>query len=78
MNRAQKQKELDEMQMKQKSMNTSHSELQKVTQQKISDLQQMFKENVEDSIKILLEKVAEVDISVPDTYKQRGASARGN
>ena len=78
MNRAQKQKELDEMQMKQKSMNTSHSELQTVTQQKISDLQQMFKENVEDSIKILLEKVAEVDISVPDTYKQRGASARGN
>jgi len=59
-------------------MNTSASELQKVTQQKISDLQQMFKENVEDSIQILLKKVAEVDITVPDTYKQRGASARGN
>merc|ERR1712083_336309 len=76
--RAQKQKELDEMQQKMAAVNTSHSELQQETQQKIQDLSQMFKENVADSIQILLAKVGEVDISVPDTYKQRGASARGN
>merc|ERR1711997_486632 len=73
--RAQKQKELDEMQQKMAAVNTSHSELQQETQQKIQDLSQMFKENVADSIQILLAKVGEVAISVPDTYKQRGASA---
>ena len=76
--RAQKQRELDEMQQKMQAVNTSQSELQQETEQKIVDLQQMFKENVADSIQILLQKVGEVDVSVPDTYKQRGASARGN
>merc|ERR1719216_654147 len=73
--RAQKQSELDEMQQKMAAVNTSHSELQLETQQKIEDLQQRFKENVAESIQILLQKVGEVDISVPNTYKQRGASA---
>lgn len=66
------------MQKKLSSTNTSQNELQKVTKAKISDLEQMFKENVEDSIQIILQKVGDVDIAVPDTYKQRGASARGN
>ena len=66
------------MQKKLSSTNTSQNELQKVTQAKISDLEQMFKENVEDSIQIILQKVGDVDTEVPDTYKQRGASARGN
>merc|ERR1712228_973223 len=76
--RAQKQSGLEDMQQKMAAVNTSHVELQKETEQKILDLQQMFKENVADSIQILLTKVGEVDVSVPDTYKQRGASARGN
>ena len=76
--RAQKQVELDEMQKKMQAVNTSESELQKETETKILELQQMFKENVSDSIQILLSKVGDVDVSVPDTYKQRGASARGN
>ena len=60
------------MQKKLSSTNTSQNELQKVTQAKISDLEQMFKENVEDSIQIILQKVGDVDTEVPDTYKQRG------
>ena len=76
--RQQKQKEIEEMQKKQQSTNTTQSELQKITEQKISDLEQMFKENMEDSIQIILQKVGDVDVEVPDTYKQRGASARGN
>lgn len=76
--RKQKEMELDEMRKKQQAMNTSHSVLQKETQQKIVDLSKTFKENVADSIQILLQKVGDVDVEVPDTYKQRGASARGN
>ena len=77
-NRKQKEKELDAMRINQQAMDMSHSELKKETQQKIVDLSQKFKENVEDIKQILLHKVSDVDISVPDTYKQRGASARGN
>ena len=77
-NRKQKQKELDEMQKKMQSTDTSQSKLQKDTRAQISDLEQMFKKNVEDSIQIILQKVGDVDVMVPDTYKQRGASERGN
>ena len=39
-------------------------------------MKKIFDQNIDDVIDLLLTKIADVDIDVPDTYKQRGASAR--
>lgn len=57
-------------------LNDSASNVQFNTDSKIELLEKQFAENKEECIQLLLDKIAEVDISVPDTYKQRGTSIR--